>query len=165
MYTNPVTWSVSANNVEGSLWRITVTGDIAPEYHIYDTTQGQNGVNPTVVSFECDSNASLSGDLQAMSQVERAYDEILGFELGTISGKAQFCQDVELSGKGADIDVTVEWMACNQNSCTPPDDVTMTVHIGKDAPSAAYYAGVACGLATAIVAVALGMYFVRKKRN
>lgn len=164
MFTNPVEWSVSASNVEGNIWRITVTGDIAPEYHIYDTAEYAYGANSTVISFECDSNATLAGGLEVLSPVQRNADEILGFEVGTISGKAQFCQDVQLNGKGSDVQVTVEWMACTDTACTPPDDVTMTVHIGKEASSAAYYAGIACGFVTAAALVALGLYFA-KKRN
>lgn len=159
-----VNWSATAAHIEGAIWRVTVTGEIAPEYHIYDTAEYEYGANPTIITVDGGNAAHAVGELNTLCTVDRQFDETLGFELGTISGTASFSQDVELSGKGADLEVYVEWMACTETACTPLDDTTLTVHIGEPGGhSPAYYAGYVCGLAFGIALVLLAHRW--KKRN
>lgn len=156
-----VNWAASAQQIDGTLWRISVTADIDPEYHIYDTAEYEYGANPTVITFEGE-GFELSGDLQTECEVKQEYDDILEFSVGTISGKALFTQDVQLLGKSADVQVNVEWMACTSTSCTPPDDTSLEVHLGSSTNW--YGLGIACGIITALLAVALGAYLFKKKK-
>lgn len=163
MEENIVNWSASAAHVDGSLWRVTVTGDVAPGYHIYDTAEYEYGANPTIITIDGGKSAQVSGDLQIISTVDKEYDEILGFELGTISGKAEFSQDVVLKGKSADLEVYVEWMACTDTECTPLDDTTITVHIEKEPSesSSATFVGIGAGV---VIFAALLLLFKRRKK-
>lgn len=162
MMDNTVSWSASAARIDGSLWRITVTGRINPEYHIYDTVDHDGATNPTVVTVTGE-NVALSGDLQVLCDVSYEY----GSQTGTISGEAVFAQDVILSAESADARVYVEWMACTDTSCTAPDDAVITVHLGEKAASGMGPDGLAvalsCVLAAALVAAAL--YFIRKRKK
>lgn len=164
MNSNLVDWSVSADNIEGNLWRITVTGNIEDGYHIYDTAEYDYGANPTVISFDLGNKVSLSGDLQVLCDVHKEYDEILGFELGTISGTAEFSQDVILSGRKADVLVNVEWMACNETSCSPLDDVSLSVHLERESHSPSYYWGYGCGILSAVILAAVALNIAGKKK-
>ncbi|MCQ2148662.1 MAG: LPXTG cell wall anchor domain-containing protein [Bacteroidales bacterium] len=163
MEENIVNWSASATHVDGSLWRVTVTGDVAPGYHIYDTAEYEYGANPTIITIDGGKAAKVSGDLQVISTVDKEYDEILGFELGTISGKAEFSQDVVLRGKSADLEVYVEWMACTETECTPLDDITLTVHIEKETGSSSGGSFIGIGSGVLVIAALLLIFKRRRK--
>lgn len=161
-----VNWTVSASQLDGNLWNVTVSGVIAPEYHIYDVSQDQEGANPTVIIINGGSDAHTVGDLQVLCPVERSADETLGYQIGTISDTALFSQQVMLDSDSADLEVFIEWMACTENACTPLDDTTITVHIGKEENSSNPYhlAGFACGILLGCLLVYLGIRAGKRKK-
>ena len=133
-----VSWNASSEKVGDSLWRITVQGSIDSGFHIYDTAEyPSGGPNRTVVTFAAGEGYELAGDLVTVSKVSRFFDDTYGMEIGTIEGKAVFTQDVKLLAGSATVPCNVEWMACDDTSCIPPDDVDLTVTIGEPAASAA----------------------------
>lgn len=165
MNTPIVVWSASATHIDGAMWRVDITAEIAPGYHIYDTAEYDYGANSTVVEITSD-NAHTVGDLQVNCQVDREYDDILGFELGTISNNAAFSWDVQLDKDSADLEVYLEWMACNENSCTPLDDTVITLHVGEEQSSGVSHAlGFAAGVCVGLILVFLGHKFFKKNRK
>ncbi len=183
MFDSTVSWSASAARIDGSLWRITVTGRINPEYHIYDVVDHDGATNPTVVTVTGE-NVALSGDLQVLCDVSYGDDP----RIGTISGEAVFAQDVILSADSAEAQIYVEWMACTDTSCTPPDDAVMTVRLGTPAGSKSRLSGstvsdgqetmlsgenggtapigIAVAVSCAVAALAAAaVYFLRKRKK
>lgn len=173
--TDIVNWSASAAPIEGSIWQITITGEIAQGYHIYDLTEHEFGTTPTVIRFDCGEGASTVGDVQIACPVDTHFEDVLGFEIGTISGNAQFSQNVELNEtEAADVNVTIEWQACTDRECTPPDEVSLNVHIGVPAVPGeiavtehgnAFSWGVGCGIICGLLAIGVTAAICRKKRK
>lgn len=126
-----VEWNAAGEKIDGDIYRITITGTIPAEYHIYDTCEYPDGPNPTMIAFEPADNYELLGELQTISEVRKTFDETYGAEIGCIYEKAIFTQEVKLKGQSADIRLNVEWMSCTEDSCTPPDDRDLTVTIGE----------------------------------
>lgn len=163
-----VNWSVSAVQLDGPLWKVSVNGQIAPGYHIYDTAEYGTSVNSTIITVDGGGNAHCYGPLKTLSTVDYHLDEVLGIEIGTISNEARFEQEVMLDKAGADLEVNVEWMACTEHECTPLDDTTITIHIGQQEikeNSAAYTAGVFCGVGTAIAVTLFSAWLALKKKK
>lgn len=150
---NVVNWSATATATSESCYQITVTGEILPGYHIYDS-QPQPNVNPTVITVS--GEGITLGEFANLSQVQ-SEDGI-----NIISDKALFTQEVELSGRSADINVNIEWMACTETACTPLDDIDIALHLGPEGHSSAWYAGLACGIIAGIILIRIGMKMFKK---
>ena len=125
----PVSWKAEAVQVEGNTYEIRATGTIIGNWHIYDLTDyGLNGPNGTIFTVEAGDKVRLLGAPAITSQVHRGYDEVFGIEIGTCDSPVIIVQQVELlQGNAVTVPVTVEWQACNDENCIPPDDVTLDV--------------------------------------
>ena len=137
----PVSWSASAKHLEGNIYEIRLTGTInGSEWHIYDLGPYDGGPNPTVLTVDAPEGIKLVGKPYITSDVKRAHDDVFDMEIGTCSGPVVVCQKVESTTAGEkQVKVNIEWQACNEGTCIPPDDVDLTVTIPgtKDAAAAA----------------------------
>ena len=127
----PVSWKAEAVQVEGNTYEIRATGTIAGAWHIYDLTDyGSSGPNGTIFTVEDGGKVKLVGDPYIASEVHRGFDDVFGIEIGTCDSPVVICQKVELlQGNEVEVPVTVEWQACNDENCIPPDDYTMNVKL------------------------------------
>lgn len=156
---SPVTWSASAAHINGNIWRITVSGSIEDGYHIYDCDDYPYGATSTEITISGE-GVSIAGDVQVVSEVVKEYDDVLELSIGTISGSAVFTQDIELSVEKSDVDVNIYWMACTEDTCTPPSEVTLTVPVGGGAGSA----GMIIGGVIAVAIAFLGLFLMRRRK-
>ena len=125
----PVSWKAEAVQVEGNTYEIRVTGTIMGNWHIYDLTDyGSSGPNGTLFTVEAGDKVKLIGDPYISSEVHKGFDDVFGIEIGTCESPVVICQKVELlQGNEVSVPVTVEWQACNDENCIPPDDFTVNV--------------------------------------
>lgn len=156
---SPVIWSASATHVEGNIWRITVSGEIESGYHIYDCDDYPYGATATEIAISGE-GVSIAGDVHVISEVVKEYDDVLELSIGTISGTAVFTQDIELAVEKTDVDVNIYWMACTEDTCTPPAEATISVPVGGGAGSAGMIIG---GIIAVVVAVA-GLFLMRRRK-
>ena len=125
----PVSWKAEAVQVEGNTYEIRATGTILGNWHIYDLTDyGSSGPNGTIFTVEPGDKVKLLGDPYIASDVHKGFDDVFGIEIGTCESPVVICQKVELlQGNEVTVPVTVEWQACNDENCIPPDDFTVNV--------------------------------------
>ena len=125
----PVSWKAEAVQVEGNTYEVRATGTIIGNWHIYDLTDyGSSGPNGTIFTIEAGDKVKLVGDPYIVSDVHKGFDDVFGIEIGTCDSPVVIAQKVELLyGSEVTVPVTVEWQACNDENCIPPDDFTMDV--------------------------------------
>ncbi|MBR4660565.1 MAG: thioredoxin family protein [Bacteroidales bacterium] len=125
----PVAWKAEAVQLEDNTWEIRATGTITGDWHIYDLTDyGSSGPNGTIFTIEDSGKVTLVGEPYISSKIHRGFDDAFGIEIGTCSSPVVICQKVELlQGNEVKVPVTIEWQACNDENCIPPDDVTINV--------------------------------------
>ena len=125
----PVSWKAEAVRLEGNACEIRATGTITGAWHIYDLTDyGSSGPNGTVFTVEAGNKVRLVGEPRITSKVDRGFDDIFGIEIGTCDSPVLIVQQVELlQGGEVTVPVTVEWQACNDANCLPPEEFTMNV--------------------------------------
>ena len=137
----PVSWKAEAVQVEGNIYEIRATGTIVGAWHIYDLTDyGASGPNGTIFTIDAGDKVKLVGDPYIVSEVHKGFDDVFGIEIGTCDGPVVIAQKVELLyGSEVTVPVTVEWQACNDENCIPPDDCTMDVTLpaGEGLPALA----------------------------
>jgi len=121
------------------LYRVVFEASIPARYHMYDMgPYGEYGPQATTIRFAPGAGVELAGEVELLSEPRRYHDEIFDMEIGTLEGTALFAQEVRLTAPQGSVDVTLEWMLCDERSCTPPDDLALTLRIPEDdAPAAA----------------------------
>ena len=133
----PVKWEVSSKKVKKNVYEITATGTIRTGWHIYDLQDSEGGPNPTVFSVSGDA-IQAEGQAKITSKVHRAMDEIFGMEIGTCEGPVTIVQKVRALQDGpCDVNVHIEWQACNEGNCLPPDEFDSTLQVEGKGTAAA----------------------------
>lgn len=131
--TQPVSWSISSNDLGDNQYEIVLTAEIEPSWHIYDLGPYQGGPNPTALTFELSEEYELIGEPYIKSQVKRGYDEAFEMEIGTCDSPVIVAQKIKrVSEYETIIKVTVEWQACNHGSCIPPEEELLKITLAGD---------------------------------
>ena len=123
-----VSWKTGVESLGDGLYEITATARMDAGWHIYDLGPYEFGPNPTAITFTLPEGASLEGELSASREPEKYYDDIFEINIGYYEGEVSFSQKVRGSGE---VGLTVEWMACDENNCTPLNDETCSVTLGQ----------------------------------
>lgn len=129
---NLVEWKSELKDNGNGNYTLVIKADIADGWHIYD---GTHQFTPTTIQFTLSDGVSLEGDLRALSTAKPVQDEYFG-SYGEYEGEAVFEQDVKLNGEGATATAEINFMACTEGNCTPPQDVILSFEIGKAAAAA-----------------------------
>lgn len=131
-----VKWSIAADEVEGDRCRVQLTAEIPDGYHMYGMGPYVGGPLATTITLTA-TGAELEGTLTPLDKEHRYYDDIFMMEIGTYEGSPRFEQWVKLTDKSATIEAQMEWMICDDQSCMPPADQTLTLTIGEPAATVA----------------------------
>lgn len=123
-----VSWKTGVESLGDGLYEITATARMDAGWHIYDLGPYEFGPNPTAITFTLPEGASLEGELGASRKAETYFDDVFEINIGYYEGEVSFSQKVRGSGE---VGLTVEWMACDENNCTPLNDETFSVTIGQ----------------------------------
>lgn len=111
-------------------------GKAAQGWHIYSNGFGDGG--PTRATFNIDekSGVELVGALRAGAGEKTVYDPMFEMNVKWFEGAATFTQRVRLTAKEYSLKGYLEYGACNDQSCLPPQTVE-TYLKGNDGPAAA----------------------------
>lgn len=126
---NPVSWKTSFKHLQGDTYQIVLDATIANGYHMYDFGPYEGGPNPTVIKFNKGEGYELVGKPVIATPAKKQHDETFDMEIGSFEGRAQFTQNIRLHAQNAKVTGNVEWMACNNGSCVPPDDIDFTIPV------------------------------------
>ena len=127
---SPVMWSIKAERVDSTVYDVKVSAMIDRGWHIYDFGPYDNSLNPTRIAVAESDACRTVGGVTADKEPHRAYDDLFGMEIGTWDGQVTFTQRVELLVPSATVNVTVEYSACDDRSCMPPQEEELSVALG-----------------------------------
>ena len=140
-FPQPVKWEVSAKKVKKNVYDIQAVGQIMAGWHIYDLQDKEGGPNPTLFKLGGDAVEPV-GEPRVTSKVDLAYDDVFMMEIGTCDSPVTIVQRVKALQDGpCDVNVSIEWQACNDGNCLPPDDFETTVQIEGKGTAAAGSSG------------------------
>ena len=125
----PVEWSVSTEDRNDGTVRILFTARIEAPWHIYDLGPYDDmGPNATTVVFEPNESVTLVGGIESLTRPVRVFDSLFALEIGYFEQTARLAQTVRVkAGVKTELKARVEWMACNDESCLPPDEKDFTI--------------------------------------
>ncbi|MDD2559740.1 MAG: cytochrome c biogenesis protein CcdA [Bacteroidales bacterium] len=121
---HPVQWSFELNKVEECLLDLVFTADIAGPWYLYDINLPEGGPVSTAVHYDKLEGCSLEGALRNISKAKPYYEAVFEMNLRKHEETAVFAQRIRISNPDAFlIEGYVEFMACNNENCLPPEQV------------------------------------------
>ncbi len=132
----PVKWSFSSK-ANGEEIELVFTAEIEPGWHLYDTSLPEGGPISTSFVYENDSKIRLLGNLAKSPSPTEIFDENFGLKLRYYENRVVFKQKVKLLDKNlTEIKGYVEFMSCNDETCTPPIEADFAIKIPVSAAQA-----------------------------
>ncbi|MBO5350192.1 MAG: thioredoxin family protein [Alistipes sp.] len=124
-----VSWKMEAGEIEDGRCRLVLTAEIPDGYHMYDLGPYVGGPTATSILFTVE-GGEAEGELKALTEAHKAYDDIFMMEIGTYEMAAEFEQWIRLEGEGAHVTAQLEWQICNDTGCIPGDD-ELSITLGQ----------------------------------
>lgn len=125
----PVKWETSVEKISDTEYNLIATATIDKGWHLYSQIVPKNGPIPTTFAFEGNENYMKKGNTQEDKGVE-VFDKVFSMKIKYFSDKAVFTQRIKATTSSKfTVTGTVEFMACNNNSCLPPTEIDLEFNI------------------------------------
>lgn len=137
-----VEWSAQLSEPSNGTATLTVSGTVADGWHIYGfsmpTLEPEAGVpDPTTLALTLPDGVSADGDMVKTGNEQMHFDEFMNLNLPWLTGKVTFTQRLKISGNASgEISGVVRYMACTEESCTPPARYDFNINLGGTAAPA-----------------------------
>lgn len=129
---NPVSWDFSQKEVANGEVELTFTASINNGWHLYSILMDDGGPIPTSFTFEASDKYKLIDSVVTTTEEHRYFDELFGMDVAYYSTKAIFTQRVKPLAQGeVNIRGVVDFMSCNDETCTPPMDEEFSFKVGN----------------------------------
>lgn len=132
-----MTFVVQAQILTPVQWKITLDDSGAPEkavvftatsddgWHLYDMNLPEGGPVSTSFNFETLKGVELIGTPTSSVKPTTVYDEQFAMNLRWYPGTVSFTQKIKVTDPAAfKVEGEVEFMACNDETCLPPDNIS-----------------------------------------
>ncbi|HLP72718.1 MAG TPA: cytochrome c biogenesis protein CcdA [Bacteroidales bacterium] len=126
---DPVTWEFGYEKKGGNQYELVFRANIEEGSHIYAMDIPEGGPIPTLFSVDSASVYSVIGKTYQVTKPEELYDEAFEMNIRTFSNTAEFRQKITGSQPQFTVTGTVNYMACNNKTCSPPKDVEFSIDI------------------------------------
>jgi len=124
----PVKWSYAAKRISKTEAVVVLRATMQPGWHIYSQYVNEGGPIPTSFKFTPSKSYSLTGktsEPKALEKFENTFDmNVRYFENSVI-----FQQKIKLATAQAIVKGKLEFMACNDSKCLPPEEIAFSVAI------------------------------------
>lgn len=128
---DPVTWDFSYEKKEGNQYELIFTAAITEKSHIYAMDIPSGGPIPTSFRFDSISGYKLDGKTFEVTTPVEEFDDAFGFKIKSFSNSAEFRQKITAVDPSFTVKGAVNYMACNNATCSPPKDVEFEIKIGN----------------------------------
>jgi thiol:disulfide interchange protein DsbD len=132
---DPVTWDFSYEKKGNNQYEIIFTANIEENSHIYSMDIPDGGPIPTSFSFDTVAGYKLEGKTYEVTKPVELLDEAFGFKIKSFSTIAEFRQKITAVEPSFTVKGIVNFMACNNVTCSPPKDVEFAVEIADKTKS------------------------------
>lgn len=129
---DPVTWDFSYEKKGDKQYELIFTASIEENSHIYSMDIPDGGPIPTSFIFDTLPGYKLEGKTFEVTKPIELLDEAFGFKIKSFSTKAEFRQKITALESSFTVKGTVNFMACNNVTCSPPKDVEFSIKIAAE---------------------------------
>ncbi len=118
----PVKWSFESKQ-DGLEATLIFKAAIEEGWHLYDTELPEGGPVKTTIQFADSTLFSFTGDINKEPKAIEVFDKTFNMKLSYFSHQVVLTQKIKLkSSDKVDIKGFVEFMSCNDETCTPPTE-------------------------------------------
>lgn len=129
----PVKWTFAATPVKAKtgMYEVRMTAVIEKGWHIYSQHTPDGGPMATKVTFAKNPMVLLGGKVTEDGKLHKERSEVFGVDVWSYDGKVSFVQIVKLKKPGVKTSLSgaVEFMACDESQCLPPEEVGFKVEL------------------------------------
>ncbi len=130
---DPVKWDFNYEKKGEKQYELIFTASIEEGSHIYSMDIPEGGPIPTSINFDPVPGFIPEGKPYEVTKPEELMDEAFGMKIKSFETKAEFRQKLRIDAGSVKITGTVNYMACNNATCSPPKDVEFEITI-QDQP-------------------------------
>ena len=118
----PVKWKIKLEDSETAEKTLHFSAKLENGWHLYDMNLPEGGPISTSFNYETLKGAKTVGDPTPSKKATTVYDEQFGMNLSWYAKEITFSQKIEVTDpKAFKVAGYVEYMACNDENCLPPD--------------------------------------------
>ncbi len=130
---NPTTWTFDSKQ-NGDEVDLIFKASIEDGWHLYDTYLPEGGPIATSFVFADSTLFEFVGDIQKNPEPEIHFDETFQMKVGYFGKQVVLTQKIKLANsKAVKIDGFVLFMSCNDETCTPPEEVEFSFAFNQNA--------------------------------
>ncbi len=127
----PVKWDYKVEKLSDDTANLVFEATIDQGWHLYSQFVQKGGPIPTLFNFlEKGKWYELIGKTEEIGHLHQEYSEVFRMKLKYFDNRVTFKQKIRvLSNKNFKIQTEVEYMACNEVQCTPPQNEELEFNI------------------------------------
>lgn len=119
--TSPFAWRANVKMINATQGEIIIKVNIADGWHLYGTKLPNGGPKPTVFDLSQSKGIKLIGNIKPSVAPTSKVDNMFNLKLSYWTGAVTFRQKFKLlNANGAKVIGTVNYMGCNDKTCSPP---------------------------------------------
>ncbi len=126
---DPVKWDFAYEKTGDKRYDLIFTATVEEHWHIYAMDLPSGGPIPTTFSFDTVPAFRFDGTTYEVTKPEDVMDDAFGFRIKTFSNRAEFRQKIIAVDPSFTVKGVVNFMACNNATCSPPKDVDFAITI------------------------------------
>ena len=130
---NPIEWDFSTKKISDTVYDLVFHAKVEQSWHLYDQDLPEGGPNSTTIAIKgVGTSFELLGKPVSSIKPHEEYDKNFDMILKYFGKNVDFVQRVKLLKPGKlNILAEVEWMACDDTQCLPPDYLENTFTVGE----------------------------------
>lgn len=118
----PVKWEIKLEDSDSSVKTLLFSAKLDNGWHLYDMNLPEGGPISTSFNYETLKGAKTVGSPVPSKKATTVYDEQFEMNLSWYAHEISFTQKLEITNpKAFKVEGYVEFMACNDENCLPPD--------------------------------------------
>ena len=126
----PVKWAYGSKNTGSNNVVLLLKASVEDKWHIYALDTDNKNPVATTISFAQSKDYGLAGNLEQPTPVKK-YEAALKTDVRYFEHSVIFQQKIKLrSAAPVVVKGTIEYMACNDRTCMPREDVNFAVRLG-----------------------------------
>lgn len=130
---DPVDWEMEQKWIEDDVIEVKFKATIEDGWSTYSQKSDIDGPVPTTVNFDPGDGYELIGEAMEVGKVKKGPEPLFdNVVVAKYMNQVDFIQKIKILNPGNDITGYVNYMACNNERCTPPTDFDFTVNTNKD---------------------------------
>jgi thiol:disulfide interchange protein DsbD len=126
-----VTFSYSSKKIADKKYELSITANIAGNFHLYAQDAGADGPIPTKITFNSNPLLIIEGKPRELGKKITKVEEVWGGKVNFFEKTVTFIQVVTAKSKAkTSLNGKIEFMVCNDEVCLPPAEVSFKIAVG-----------------------------------